>query len=77
MSSHKKSEHHITPESRGGKNTCGIPENFHQAWHLVFQNMTPKEICKFVADFQNLMYSRNRIKWKDINKLINSIKEAD
>lgn len=76
MSSHKNSEHHIVPKSRGGKHTCGLPENFHEAWHLIFQNMTPDEILVFVNKLQNLMWSRQRITWTDINILIDTLKEG-
>ena len=76
MSSHKQSSHHVTPSSRGGKHTCSIPENFHESWHHIFSNLTPKEICIFVRKLQNLMMSRNEITWEDINILRNQIKEV-
>ena len=76
MSKSKPSEHHVIPKSRGGRRTCSIPENFHEAWHHVFSNLTPKEICIFVRKLQNLMMSRNEITWEDINILRNQIKEV-
>jgi hypothetical protein len=75
MASHKNSEHHIVPSSRGGRQTCGLPENFHEAWHQCFQNLTPDEILNFVKKIQDLMYSRQRITWDDINILLDAVKE--
>lgn len=71
------SEHHIIPSSRGGKLTCELPDNFHEAWHVCFQNMTPEEICVFVEKIQNLMYGRYSISWAEINAIINSIKKMN
>ena len=68
------SEHHIVPSSRGGKETCNLPDNFHEAWHQCFQNLTPDEIVIFVQRIQNLMWGRHNITWSDINMIINSIK---
>ena len=74
MSSHKESEHHVIPKSRGGKRTCILPENFHEAWHQIFSNMTPQEICKFVKIIQAQMINKNEITWSDINALRNKLK---
>lgn len=75
MSSHKNSEHHIIPKSRGGDHTCTIPETFHQAWHQCFQNLKPDEILVFVNKLHNLMWTRQKITWEDINLLLNAVKE--
>ena len=75
MASHKNSEHHIIPSSRGGNQTCGLPENFHEAWHQCFQNLKPDEVIVFVKKLQNLMWTRQRITWDDINMLLNLVKE--
>jgi len=76
LSKRKTSKHHVLPKSRGGKHTCSIPDNFHQAWHMCFLNLTPEEICIFVKKIQDLMMNRNELRWKDINKLRNQIKEG-
>jgi len=68
------SEHHIIPSSRGGKEVCELPDNFHEAWHICFQNLTPEEVCMFVRMIQNLMWSRYEITWQDINMIINHVK---
>ena len=71
------SKHHVIPSSRGGVHTCEIPDNFHQSWHHLFQNLTPEEIITFVVKLNNLMYSRNEVTWQDINSLINQIKGGE
>ncbi len=47
-----KSRHHRRPESRGGDSTHNniskVPENKHQAWHLLFNNHTPEVIAEFI-----------------------------
>ena len=75
MSRREHSEHHVIPSSRGGKHTCSIPDNFHEAWHQCFQNLKPDEVIVFVNKLQNLMWTRQRITWDDINMLLNLVKE--
>lgn len=75
MSCHKPSEHHILPKSRGGRRTCIIPENFHEAWHIIFEDLTPKEIEEFVKRIQQFMWTSNYLTWEDINTIKNSIKK--
>jgi len=75
VSSHKKSEHHVIPRSRGGNRTCSIPETFHEAWHTIFQNLKPDEIETFITKLNCLMLTRNEISWEDINFLVNQVKE--
>ena len=45
-------DHHFRPTSRGGnrnKNNIGqVPRLRHNAWHLLFQNLTPEEITEIV-----------------------------
>ncbi len=45
-------KHHILPRSRGGNgngdNILKITRRFHEAWHIVFGNMTPEEAIKFI-----------------------------
>ena len=40
--------HHIVPRSRGGNrlqnNTCEVSRKKHEAYHIMFKNMTPDEI---------------------------------
>ena len=45
-------KHHILPRSRGGngngENILKITRRFHEAWHIVFGNMTPEEAIQFI-----------------------------
>src|SRR5258705_9408029 len=47
--------HHLVPKSRGGKsdphNLRRIPRRLHQAWHRIFQNMTPEEVITHVVQY--------------------------
>jgi len=50
----RDSKHHRKPRSKGGKTT---PENIsivnatqHKAWHTLFFNLDPGEICKIIND---------------------------
>ena len=70
------SAHHITPSSRGGEETCEVPDNFHEAWHICFENLTPEEIIKFVKKLNDMMRSRDEVTWADISMLRDSIKEG-
>lgn len=73
----KLDNHHIVPSSRGGRRTVELPDTFHNAWHICFQNLKPQEIEVFVKKMNALMYSRNEITWEDINRLINQIKGGE
>lgn len=75
MSCNKPSEHHIIPKSRGGRRTCIIPKNFHESWHILFEDLTPKEIEIFIRRIQQFMWSSNYLTWEDINTIKNSIKK--
>ena len=87
----KLSRHHIIPVSRfrGQRtkhrqsclcrkckgNTVLIPKNFHNAWHLVFGALTPKESEDFVHVLTEMMYISKRIDWQDIFNLRQQLKE--
>lgn len=47
-------DHHIVPSSRGGlsndANIKRVPEKQHQAFHLVFANLTPAEIYEYLDE---------------------------
>jgi len=47
-----KSRHHRKPRSLKGsnepRNISLVPREHHCAWHTLFQNMTPDEICKLI-----------------------------
>lgn len=50
------SKHHVIPRSRGGAengdngghNTVKVARRWHDAWHMTFGNLTPKEAKKFI-----------------------------
>ena len=49
----RNEEHHITPKSRGGqdgKNIKIVPSDFHCAYHKLFENMTPSEVQRYLAE---------------------------
>lgn len=55
MKRHKKkaiygTRHHVLPTSRDGTNHGSniiiVPQNKHDAYHLLFQNKTPEEVIK-------------------------------
>jgi hypothetical protein len=41
-------EHHILPRSRGGKITKTVPSDYHEAYHKLFENLTPAEILQYL-----------------------------
>lgn len=46
-----ETSHHILPRSKGGKNSKNIkqvPNSYHEAYHKLFQNMTPCEIIIYL-----------------------------
>ncbi len=71
------SRHHVKPKSRGGNIICDIPETFHQAWHVCFQNLEPGEVVVFIARLQGMMFRRNEITWEEINELLIDIREGE
>lgn len=46
--------HHLKPTSRGGtnnkRNKMEVPLLRHNAWHLLFQNLTPEEIKELIKN---------------------------
>lgn len=50
----KLSRHHRRPTSKGGKDGMNIrllPMDKHQAWHVLFNNMSPEEIVDEINEF--------------------------
>ena len=49
----QKTRHHIRPKSRKSKNSniAWIPRVYHEAYHTMFQNMTPDEIIRHLIDY--------------------------
>lgn len=47
-------DHHIIPQSRGGlsdkTNIKRVPHGFHDAFHRVFENLTPAEIYEYLDE---------------------------
>ena len=47
-------DHHIIPSSRGGRsdrlNIKRVPHIAHDAFHRVFENLTPAEIYDYLAE---------------------------
>jgi len=47
-----KSRHHRKPRSLGGdnknENIIIVSQELHRAWHLLFQNLTPEQICTVI-----------------------------
>lgn len=41
-------EHHIIPRSRKGIITKPVPMDYHQAYHKLFENLTPAEILEYL-----------------------------
>lgn len=52
----KKTQHHLIPVSRGGKdfgNIVLLSENVHKAWHVLFGNRTPEEAIAYLPILLN------------------------
>lgn len=69
-------KHHILPRSRGGNGDNGgesnivrIPQRIHDAWHIVFGNMTAKEAIKFIEIVFFGVGSKKKKKTWDIEAL--------
>jgi len=45
------SGHHLTPSSRGGKETVDIPADIHCCWHKLFGNATPEEAKNLIDKY--------------------------
>ena len=77
MSCKRTNRHHIIPKSRGGDNkTVIISQNFHQAWHSVFDNLYGKEACLFIEKLNEMMNSQKKITPKEIIVLRDNIKKG-
>ncbi len=63
-------KHHVTPKARGGKGkkTVYLPEDFHEAWHLLFKDLKPGEIKFFIRRINMLVEKKKEINQKTINK---------
>ncbi len=77
MSHHRYTEHHKVPQSRGGKETVELPEAFHEAWHVCFQNLYGKEIQLFIKDLQVLFEQKEKVTAKEIHELREEIKSME
>ena len=68
------SKHHKRPRHRNGgdekENILECPQQFHNAYHEVFGDLTPQETHLFLNIINNL----HRLSWVDIKVLRNSIK---
>jgi len=53
----KKNKHHLTPKSRGGKkskyNEAELDIYRHNAWHLLFHNLTLDEVIELLKRFRD------------------------
>lgn len=76
MSHHTYTEHHWPPRSRGGTETTELPKAFHQAWHVLFQNMTGEEIKLFIIDMLILFEQKDKITAGELHDLRKEIKEC-
>lgn len=76
MSYHKYNEHHVKPSSRGGKRTVRLPRKFHEAWHVLFQDLYDEEIELFVSDINELMRQGSKVSARQIHNLRKEVKEA-
>lgn len=63
------SEHHYVPRSRGGKKTVQIPDNIHQAWHLLFQDLYGDEAVCFICRLNHLFKQGQIITNSDLQVL--------
>ena len=48
--------HHIVPRSRERNgNVVEVPERFHVAWHIIFENLYGKECIEFIELVNKMM----------------------
>ncbi len=67
--SNRGTRHHIVPRSRGGangKNILIIPQRIHEAYHIIFGNLTPEEALEFL---KIVFLGKGRKKMKKIWKI--------
>lgn len=68
-------KHHLRPRSRGGKdenNIVSLPANFHQAWHLMFDNLTSQEAHRLI---DLVMVANTEHSGQDIENLRQKLKQ--
>jgi hypothetical protein len=55
MESDKLTRHHRLPKSRNGANdppnVVKVPQSKHEAWHILFSNMTAQEVLEQMNDW--------------------------
>ena len=67
--------HHLQPRSRGGKdanNIVHLPVNFHQAWHVCFDNLTVQEAHRLI---DLVMVAGKEFTGQDIENMRQKLKE--
>ena len=51
---HRKTKHHIIPQSRGGSNAleniCKVDDHEHKQYHNLFVNLEPTEIIEYLVE---------------------------
>ena len=74
MATIRQAKHHKRCTSRGGKdfpeNILWIPENFHDAWHFIFNNLNKDEIHLFI----DVLYNLKQANWFEISRMREQIK---
>ena len=69
----KSTVHHLIPRSRGGDsskaNLKRVPWRIHDAWHTLFLNLLPEEICAQVLlmsdELFNTVHKQRVVKRKE------------
>ena len=71
------SEHHIVCRSRdsASEETVFIPRYFHQAWHVVFDNLCEQETVTFIKRVNELFEMKGKVTPGDLKKLRQEIKK--
>lgn len=76
----KYTKHHIIPKSRKrarkGNKVVYLPETFHNAFHIVFGNMTNPEIIEFMFWLLKKMETADKIRQNEIKRCIMDIKNG-
>ena len=68
----KSTVHHLIPRSRGGDsskaNLKKVPWRVHDAWHTLFTNLLPEEICAQVMTIPEDLFStvNKKLAWKTL-----------
>lgn len=68
MNSYDK--HHYPPKARGGHHFVRIPTDFHESWHVLFEDLYGWEVELCVMDFQQLcrQSEKKRVAKEKINQ---------